>query len=84
MARRQIPVLQESSAPASRTIDIGDEERAGPLVALGRALSDPNRVTMLGMLAYGRGCCELPDCGAFQTGIRTPASASASSRDTSM
>jgi ArsR family transcriptional regulator, arsenate/arsenite/antimonite-responsive transcriptional repressor len=23
----------------------------------------PIRVTMLGMLAEGRGCCELPDCG---------------------
>jgi ArsR family transcriptional regulator len=32
-------------------------------VALGRALSDPIRVKMLGMLAEGRGCCELPDCG---------------------
>jgi ArsR family transcriptional regulator, arsenate/arsenite/antimonite-responsive transcriptional repressor len=37
-------------------------ERAGRLVALGRALSDPIRVTMLGMLAGGRGCCDLPDC----------------------
>ena len=32
-------------------------------MALGRALSDPIRVQMLGMLAEGRGCCELPDCG---------------------
>ena len=63
MARRQLPVLQESNAPASRTIDIADEERARRLVALGWALSDPVRVTMLGMLAEGRGCCELPDCG---------------------
>ncbi len=36
---------------------------AGRLVALGRALSDPIQVTMLEMLADGRGCCELPDCG---------------------
>jgi ArsR family transcriptional regulator, arsenate/arsenite/antimonite-responsive transcriptional repressor len=36
---------------------------AGRLVALGWALSDPIRVKMLGMLAEGRGCCELPDCG---------------------
>jgi ArsR family transcriptional regulator, arsenate/arsenite/antimonite-responsive transcriptional repressor len=62
VARRQLPVLQESSA-ASGTIDIGDVERAGRLVAVGRALSDPIRVKMLGMLAEGRGCCELPDCG---------------------
>ena len=32
-------------------------------MALGRALSDPIRERMLGMLAEGRGCCELPDCG---------------------
>ena len=63
MARRQLPVIQESTAPVLGTIDIGDEERLAQLVALGRALSDPIRVKMLGMLAEGRGCCELPDCG---------------------
>ena len=62
MARQRLPVLQESSI-ASVTMDIGGEERAGRLVALGRALSDPIRVQMLRMLAEGRGCCELPDCG---------------------
>jgi len=62
VTQRHLPVLQESSV-ASGTIDIGGEERAGRLVALGRALSDPIRVQMLGMLAEGRGCCELPDCG---------------------
>ena len=41
----------------------GDEDRVGRLVALGRAFSDPIRVRMLGMMAEGRGCCELPDCG---------------------
>ena len=62
MARQRLPVLQENSV-APGTIDIGGEERAERLVALGRALSDPIRVRMLGMLAEGRGCCELPDCG---------------------
>ena len=62
MARQRLPVLQERSI-ASVTMDIGGEERAGRLVALGRALSDPSRVQLLGMLAEGRGCCELPDCG---------------------
>lgn len=62
MARQRLPVLQESSV-APGPIDIGGEERAGRLVALGRALSDPIRVQMLGMLAEGRGCCGLPDCG---------------------
>jgi ArsR family transcriptional regulator, arsenate/arsenite/antimonite-responsive transcriptional repressor len=36
-------------------------------VALGRALSDPIRVKMLGMMAEaaasGRGCCDLPELG---------------------
>ena len=53
MARQQLPVLQESSA-ASVTIDSGAEERAARLVALGRALSDPIRVRMLGMHARRR------------------------------
>jgi ArsR family transcriptional regulator, arsenate/arsenite/antimonite-responsive transcriptional repressor len=61
VARRRLPVLQESSALG--TIEISDGGRSARLVALGRALSDPIRVKMLGMLAEGRGCCELPDCG---------------------
>jgi ArsR family transcriptional regulator, arsenate/arsenite/antimonite-responsive transcriptional repressor len=43
--------------------DVYDEARVGRLVALGGALSDPIRVRMLGMMAGGRGCCSLPDCG---------------------
>ena len=62
MARQRLPVLQQSSIVPG-PINIGGVERAGRLVALGRALSDPIRVQMLGMLAEGRGCCELPDCG---------------------
>jgi ArsR family transcriptional regulator len=47
---------------------VGQEEtvsevRVERLVALGRALSDPVRVRMLGMMAEGRGCCSLPDFG---------------------
>jgi ArsR family transcriptional regulator, arsenate/arsenite/antimonite-responsive transcriptional repressor len=41
-----------------------NEERVAFLVALGRALSDPIRVRMLGMMAGGRSCCGLPDLGA--------------------
>ena len=33
------------------------------LVALGRALSDPIRVRMLGMMAEGRGCCDFSGSG---------------------
>ena len=40
-----------------------DGGQVGRLVALGGALSDPIRVRMLGMMAGGRGCCSLPDCG---------------------
>jgi ArsR family transcriptional regulator, arsenate/arsenite/antimonite-responsive transcriptional repressor len=39
------------------------EEEVGRLVALGRALSDPIRVRMLGMMADGRGCCDFSDSG---------------------
>jgi ArsR family transcriptional regulator, arsenate/arsenite/antimonite-responsive transcriptional repressor len=41
----------------------GPEEGAERLVALGRALSDPIRVRMLGMMADGRGCCDFSDSG---------------------
>lgn len=44
--------------------DSSQEQRIADLVALGRALSDPIRVRMLGMLAGGRQCCDLPDLGA--------------------
>ena len=44
-----------------------EEERFARLAALGRALSDPIRVRMLGLMATaateGRGCCDLPDLG---------------------
>ena len=37
---------------------VGPDKRVDRLVALGRALSDPIRVRMLGMMADGRGCCD--------------------------
>jgi ArsR family transcriptional regulator len=65
VAGRDLGVVAENG---SRTPGIGnDGERVGRLVALGRALSDPIRVRMLGMMAeavsLGRGCCGLPDLG---------------------
>ena len=39
------------------------EEGVERLVALGRALSDPIRVRMLGMMAEGRGCCDFSGSG---------------------
>jgi ArsR family transcriptional regulator len=46
-----------------REFEVLEEERVARLVALGRALSDPIRVRMLGMMAEGRSCCDLPDRG---------------------
>ena len=39
------------------------EKTVNRLVALGRALSDPIRVRMLGMMADGRNCCDFSDAG---------------------
>ena len=57
MARREIEVIEQNGA---RGTEGGQNER---IVALGRALSDPIRVRMLGMIAEGRSCCDLPDLG---------------------
>jgi ArsR family transcriptional regulator, arsenate/arsenite/antimonite-responsive transcriptional repressor len=66
VASRRLEVVEENGARTG-----GGEailrERVEPIVALGRALSDPIRVRMLGMMAdaaaSGRGCCDLPDLG---------------------
>jgi ArsR family transcriptional regulator len=61
MARRKIEVLEENGS-ARESGDTG-EIQVERIVALGRALSDPIRVRMLGMIAEGRSCCDLPDLG---------------------
>ena len=61
MTVRDLKLVEENGRRVSATPN--DEDRVGRLVALGRALSDPIRVRMLGMMAEGRGCCSLPDCG---------------------
>jgi ArsR family transcriptional regulator, arsenate/arsenite/antimonite-responsive transcriptional repressor len=44
------------------------------LARVAKALSDPTRLRMLGMLAEGRGCCDLPDlCSRNVPGEGTPA-----------
>jgi ArsR family transcriptional regulator, arsenate/arsenite/antimonite-responsive transcriptional repressor len=62
MGRREIEVLEQNGARGA------EGEQTERIVALGRALSDPIRVRMLGMLAAeaaeGRACCDLPDLGA--------------------
>ena len=61
MTRREIKeVLEENGARDAEPGGAGGE-RVERIVALGRALSDPIRVQMLGMLAEGRGCRDLPD-----------------------
>ncbi len=62
MARRSFEVIEEGSGEVPRVLD---EHRIGRVVALGRALSDPIRVRMLGMMAGGRSCCGLPDLGTL-------------------
>ena len=63
MSRQRLRIVRENGGLAPGSAEAGGEERIGRLVALGRAMSDPIRVKMLGMLAEGRGCCELPNCG---------------------
>ena len=58
--RRELKILENATG---RTEPATPEAQVGRLVALGRALSDPIRVRMIGMMAEGRGCCSLPDCG---------------------
>lgn len=60
VAKRSFEVIEESSGESPGRGVLLDEER---IVALGRALSDPIRVRMLGMMAEGRSCCDLPDLG---------------------
>lgn len=64
MVKQGLRVVEENGLRALEN-DPG-EARIERLVALGRALSDPIRVRMLGMMAErsGRGCCGLSDLGA--------------------
>jgi ArsR family transcriptional regulator len=59
LARGELGVLRENDRPARVQADGGVER----LVALGRALSDPIRVRMLGMMADGRSCCDFSGSG---------------------
>ncbi len=59
--RRDLDLVEENGAQLAVPVGV---EGAGRISALGAALSDPIRVRMLRMMSAGRGCCELPDCGA--------------------
>ena len=64
MSAGGLGVVEENGA-ALGDVPQGDKG-VDRLVALGRALSDPIRVRMLGMMADGRGCCDF-------SGSRVPA-----------
>jgi ArsR family transcriptional regulator, arsenate/arsenite/antimonite-responsive transcriptional repressor len=65
VASREIAVMKENGGPTA--VPEFPEVRVERLAALGRAISDPIRVKMLGMMAEaatsGRGCCGLSDLG---------------------
>jgi ArsR family transcriptional regulator, arsenate/arsenite/antimonite-responsive transcriptional repressor len=58
LSTRELGVGEENGVRRDRP-----EEGVERLVALGRALSDPIRVRMLGMMADGRSCCDFSDSG---------------------
>lgn len=64
MPGQNLELLEENGRRTSEGVR---QDRVERLVALGRALSDPIRVRMLGMMAEaarsGRGCCGLPNLG---------------------
>jgi ArsR family transcriptional regulator, arsenate/arsenite/antimonite-responsive transcriptional repressor len=61
VVRRSFEAVEERSGGEPET---EEAIRVEWLVALGRALFDLIRVRMLGMMAEGRSCCDLPDLGA--------------------
>jgi ArsR family transcriptional regulator len=62
LTSRKIEVVEENGVRTDTPGAI-PEERVERIVALGRALSDPIRVRMIGMMAEGRSCCDLPELG---------------------
>jgi ArsR family transcriptional regulator, arsenate/arsenite/antimonite-responsive transcriptional repressor len=65
VTKRAITVVESCDRGVPK--EENQEQRVERLVAFGRALSDPIRVRMVGMMAEaaasGRGCCGLPDLG---------------------
>ena len=58
MSTQELGVVEENGVRRD-----GAEDGVDRLVALGRALSDPLRVRMLGMMADGRSCCDFSSTG---------------------
>ena len=63
MRSEGIGVVEENGVRRDVAEKGDTEEGMERLVALGRALSDPIRVRMLGMMADGRGCCDFSVSG---------------------
>ncbi len=63
MSREELRVVEENGVRKDSAEEGSLEERVDRIVALGRALSDPIRVRMLGMMADGRGCCDFAGSG---------------------
>jgi ArsR family transcriptional regulator len=63
LADGKIEVVGQNGVNSEIVVGPISQDRVEQLVALGQALSDPIRVRMLGMMAEGRGCCDLPDLG---------------------
>lgn len=59
--REDLGVVEESSQSSSSGAAAKRDKRVSRLAALGRALSEPVRVEMIGMMAEGRGCCGLSE-----------------------
>jgi ArsR family transcriptional regulator, arsenate/arsenite/antimonite-responsive transcriptional repressor len=59
VSTKELGVVEENGARKGGPEELGVER----LVALGRALSDPIRVSMLSMMAEGRGCCDFSASG---------------------
>ncbi len=82
MTRREIEVLLGADPDLTLEPDkTAGEERVAWLLSLGRALSGPIRVRMLGVLvtamAEGRRCCDLPDLAVPVAGARKTSRGSA-------
>jgi ArsR family transcriptional regulator, arsenate/arsenite/antimonite-responsive transcriptional repressor len=58
VSTEELGVVEENGVRKDRP-----EDGVERLVALGRALSDPIRVRMLGLMADGRGCCDFSGSG---------------------
>jgi ArsR family transcriptional regulator len=53
--------VNNATNPAATCCQLPDDGQVVRMAALAKALADPIRLRMLGLMAEGRGCCGLPD-----------------------